>query len=314
MSGTFDGLADAELAAWIEAVRRDPGPPAREVGAAELRRASRERARTRPRTAPEPRAIEELSADGVPVRIYRPSPEPLATIVFLHGGGWTMGDLESHDQACRRISYLCSATVVAVDYRRAPEFPWPAAVNDAVAVVRWVDQHAEDAGCPRPLAVMGDSAGGNLAALACLRLRDAGGPLPDAQALAYPNTDLTLSQPSVRTNAVGWGMDAESLAWFAENWVPDRERRADPDVSPLFADPTGLPSAVIVTAEHDALRDEGDAYAKRLADGRVRVLHRCEAGLVHGFLTLDAISPAAKAAGARFIADLAEVLGVPFRG
>jgi acetyl esterase len=197
-------------------------------------------------------------------------------------------------------------TVVAVDYRRAPEHPWPAAVDDAVDVVRWA---AAEPGLGGPLAVMGDSAGGNLATLACLRLRDEGGPLPSLQVLACPNTDLTLSQPSVRTKGSGWALDADAVAWGAELWVPDPARRSDGSVSPLFASLRGLPPAVVVTAEHDPLRDEGDAYAARLAEAGVEVRHRCEMGQLHGFITMDSFSPRAATAGERLFADVAELLG-----
>ena len=160
------------------------------------------------------------------------------------------------------------------------------------------------------MAVAGDSSGGNLAALACLRLRDEGGPQPAAQILVTPNTDLTLSQPSARQKATGWGLDSDDVAWGAELWLPDPALLADPGVSPLYAaDLGGLPPAVVVTAEHDPLRDEGDAYAARLADAGVRVLHRTEAGMIHGFLSMERISPAAAAAGDRLFADVARSLG-----
>lgn len=332
-------LADAGLAAFVTAAREDTGPSARELGAAELRRGARERSRTAVR-GPEVGLVADLVVGGgagvavrryEPVRRYQPvsdaasesvseaasesgpgdSPLPgnaperaAAVVVFLHGGFWTIGDLDSHDRACRRLVHATGLTVVAVDYRRAPEHPWPAAVDDAVEVVRWA--HASAGG--RPVAVMGDSAGGNLATLACLRLRDEGGPLPALQVLVYPNTDLTLSQPSVRSKGTGWGLTADAVAWGAEQWVPDPARRGDGSVSPLFADVHGLPPAVVVTAEHDPLRDEGNAYAARLAAAGVPVRHRCEPGQVHGFLTLDTVSGSAVTAGERIFADLVELL------
>ncbi|NES26337.1 alpha/beta hydrolase fold domain-containing protein [Micromonospora terminaliae] len=312
MAEPLDGsLADAELAAFIAAGRQDPGPPARAVGAAELRRAQRVRVAARPR-GPEMARVEELTVGttGVPARCYRPADTVRALVVFLHGGMWTIGDLDSHDRACRRLARATGAAVLSVDFRRAPEHPWPAAVDDCVDVVRWVAAGGTSrAGIEGPTAVMGDSSGGNLAALACLRLRDEGGPLPAAQVLAYPNTDLTLSHPSARTMATGWGLASDDVAWGAEQWVPDPARRADPGVSPVFApDLAGLPPAVVVTAEHDPLRDEGEAYAARLAAAGVPVRHRREAGMIHGFLTLDTVSPAAAAAGDRLHADVADLL------
>jgi acetyl esterase len=264
-------FADDEIASFVEAVRRDPGPAAREVGAESLRRAQRERVRVRP-PGPELYAVDDVSADGVPARLYRPTggeggtgPTDLTggrgTVVYLHGGHWTIGDLESHDRACRRLAAATGLNVLAVDYRRAPEHPWPAAVDDAVAAVRW----AARATRPARLVVAGDSAGGNLATLSCLRLREERGPLPDLQVLLYPNTDLTLSQPSMLAFGTGWGLDAAEVAWGAENWVPDPARRADRAVSPLFQpDLAGCPAALVVTAEFDPLRDEGELYARRL--------------------------------------------------
>jgi acetyl esterase len=161
----------------------------------------------------------------------------------------------------------------------------------------------------RSVVIAGDSSGGNLAALACLRLRNEGGPMPKAQVLIGPNTDLTLYQPSVTEKGSGWGLSADDVAWGAELWVPDERQRADPRVSPLYApDLTGLPPALVITAEHDPLRDEGEAYAARLSKAGVTVKHRREPRMIHGFLTLDTISPAAAQAGERLFTDLAELL------
>ncbi|MFD9392234.1 alpha/beta hydrolase [Streptomyces sp. NPDC060000] len=304
-------LADAELAAFVEAVRRDPGPPARAVGAVELRRAQRLRAEARP-PGPEMAHVEDLAVGSAAVgaRLYRPSAGFRPLVVFLHGGMWTIGDLESHDRVCRRLALRIGAAVLSVDFRRAPEHPWPAAVDDCVDAIRWAAVgRGSGAGVAGPIVVMGDSSGGNLAALACLRLRDEGGPLPAAQVLVYPNTDLTLSCPSARSKATGWGLTTDDVAWGAEQWVPDLSRRAGPEVSPVYAaDLGGLPPTVVVTAEHDPLRDEGDAYAARLSAANVSVRHRCEAGMVHGFLTLDTLSPAAAEAGERVFADVADLL------
>jgi acetyl esterase len=216
-----------------------------------------------------------------------------------------VGDLESHDRVCRRLAHATAAAVLAVDFRRAPEHPWPAAVDDAVSATRWAAESL-----PGPLVLMGDSAGGALAALVCLRLRDQGDPLPAAQVPAYPNTDLTLAQLSVREFGTGWGLEAANLAYGAESWVPDPARRADPGVSPLYApELAGLPPAVVVTNAYDPLRDEGEAYAGRLAAAGGTVRHRREPGMIHGFLTLDTVSAAAAEAGERVFADLLAVLG-----
>ncbi|WP_328322229.1 alpha/beta hydrolase [Streptomyces sp. NBC_00388] len=184
-----------------------------------------------------------------------------------------MGDLESHDRACRRLALRTGAAVLSVDFRRAPEHPWPAAVDDCVDAIRWATAGGVSrAGSSGPAVVMGDSSGGNLATLACLRLRDEGGPLPAAQILVYPSTDLTLSSPSARSKATGWGLTTDDVAWGAEQWVPDPSRRGDPGVSPLYAaDLGGLPPAVVVTAEHDPLRGRGRRLCRpALRRGRSR--------------------------------------------
>jgi acetyl esterase len=297
-------FADAELADFISVVRADPGPTARQTGAGRLRVRQRERSRARPLGPSLYEVREPTITGGLPLRLYLPAPEHRATVVFLHGGFWVIGDLESHDRSCRRLAAATGAAVVAVDYRRAPEHPRPAAVDDAVAAARWAA-----AELPGPQVLMGDSAGGTLATLACLRLRDEAGPAPAAQMLAYPNTDLTLSQPSMRELGTGWGLEAVDVAWGAECWVPDPALRADPAVSPLFApDLAGLPPTVLVTCEHDPLRNEGEAYAARLAAAGISVRHRREPGMIHGFLTLDTVSPAAAIAGERLFADLVALI------
>jgi len=305
-----DLLADAELAAYVKASRSTTEQWARELGALAMRTAQRSRVAARP-PGPAMADVHDLTVTrGVPARLYRPSTRPQPLLVFLHGGMWTIGDLESHDRACRRLALGAGVGVLAVDYRRAPEHPWPAAVDDVVQVIRWaaVDR-PELPGATGPLVVAGDSAGGNLAALACLRLRGEGGPLPDAQVLVYPNTDLTLSQPSVSQKGTGWGLSADDVAWGAEQWVPDVAQRASPTVSPLHAtDLTGLPPALVITAEHDPLRDEGETYAARLAAAGVPTTHRREPRMIHGFLTMDTVSPAAAAAGDRLFADIARML------
>ncbi|WP_234343899.1 alpha/beta hydrolase [Streptomyces sp. NRRL F-5123] len=286
----------------------------------QLRGGARDRAATRPRGPELPVVRDLLGPGGLGLRLYRctaevpsarpdgdlrtvgsgspdadsPAREGVALVVYLHGGGFVFCGLDTHDRTCRRIARACAVDVLAVDYRLAPEHPHPAALDDALAVLRWA----------RPAAVAGDSAGGFLAAAACLVLRDEGGPLPGLQALVCPNTDLTLGLPSVAEKGSGYGLDADALTYFAAAYVPDPAHRAA--ASPLHAaDVSGLPPALIVTAEHDALRDEGDAYAERLAKAGVPVRHRCEPGLEHGFIQgTDLTDPAAAAAHDRFFADL----------
>ncbi|MET7304300.1 alpha/beta hydrolase [Embleya sp. NPDC005575] len=309
-------VADRELAAYLEAERRVGGPGVRELGAVEMRRRQRQRLAERP-SGPELAEVRDVVVDGpavtmppIAARLYRPTLDPLPLVVFLHGGMWTIGGLESHDRLCRRLALAARIAVLAVDYRLAPEHPWPAGPDDAAAAFRWAAEHARElSGAAGPPAVAGDSSGGHLAALTCLRMRAEGGPLPAAQILAFPNTDLTLSRPSTRDKATGWGLTTDAVAWGVANFVPDVTRRADPAVSPLLAaDLSGLPPAVVVTAEHDPLRDEGDEYATRLTAAGVRVRHRSEPGMIHGFLTMDQAAPSAASAGDRFFADAAAVL------
>ncbi|MEU6246585.1 alpha/beta hydrolase [Glycomyces sp. NPDC047010] len=245
---------------------------------------------------PELPHVEDLTGPGgLRLRRYGHG-EPRPVVVFVHGGAWVICDLDTHDRTCRRIAAECGVEVLAVDYRLAPEHPNPAGIEDVAAVLHWA----------RPWAVAGDSAGGFLAAMACIRLRDNGEPVPDVQILLCPNTDLTLSQPSVEEKGTGFGLDADFLAWAAAQWEPDPGRRADPANSPMLVpDLRGLPRAVIVTAEDDALRDEGRVFADRLREAGNDVVYRCEPGLVHGFIQgMDLTSPEAAAAHERVFADI----------
>jgi acetyl esterase len=294
-------FADEELAAFVSQM-----PPFAALDVAAMREGAAKRAGQRSR-GPEMHAVSELRIGQVTARLYRPVGGRTPLVVYLHGGGWTIGSLDTHDRVCRRLADGSGAAVLAIDYRLAPEHPWPASVDDTVAALRWVASGPPELGeAPDAVAAAGDSAGGTLAALACLRLRDEDpGALPDLQVLLYANTDLTGAQPSMREKAAGWGLDAEVIRFFSSQWVPDRTRWSDPGVSPLHApELSGLPGALIVTAEHDPLRDECEAYARRLRDAGVDVELRREPGLIHGFMTLDEVSPACAAAADRVAADL----------
>jgi acetyl esterase len=301
-------FADQELAAFMDELRKQPGLSAAEMGPAALRQGAEQRAATRPK-GPEMHAVRTLSAppDGRPARLYRPTPSATALTVYLHGGGWVIGDLETHDRGCRRLALSSGSSVLALDYRRAPEHPWPAAVDDAVAALRWVASGPSELEMtPTAVGVAGDSAGGTTAALACLRLRDeTPDALPNVQALLYPNTDLSNSGASMQEKGHGFGLELGDIEWFNSQWVPDRSLLTDPRVSPLFVpDLSGLPAAIVITCEHDPLRDQGEAYAERLTTADVAVTARREPGLVHGFLLWDTISPACAAAGDRIADDL----------
>jgi len=259
-------------------------------------------------------AVGQLRIDGLAARVYRPAAGRTPLVVYLHGGGWTIGSLDSHDRMCRRLADGSGAAVLAIGYRLAPEHPWPASVDDTVAALGWVASAPAELGeAPSAVAVAGDSAGGTLAALACLHLLDEyPAALPRLQVLLYANTDLTGAQASMREKAAGWGLDADAVRFFNSQWVPDQTRWADPGVSPLHApDLSGLPSALIITAEHDPLRDESEAYARRLRAAGVGVELRREPGLIHNFMLLDEISPACAAAADRVAADLRARLNAP---
>jgi acetyl esterase len=226
------------------------------------------------------------------VRVYRSlhTAGPLPVIVYYHGGGWVVGDLESHDASCRMLARHSGCVVVAVDYRLAPEHPFPEPVLDAIAAYRWVRESAEKMGGIRTaVAVMGDSAGGNIAAAVCLATREEG-PSPIAQALVYPATDLRMRQPSVKTFASGFFLEERDMQWYVAHYLPDPRRVTDPLASPLLADDlTRLPPASIWTAGFDPLRDEGRAYAARLADSAVPTTHRCLDDQIHGFFGLGVL-------------------------
>lgn len=224
----------------------------------------------------------------IPVRIYTPeSAPPLPLVVFFHGGGWVIGDLDSHDVLCRQIANGAGAVIVAVDYRLAPEHKYPAAAEDCYAATVWAVENAAAIGAdPERVAVAGDSAGGNLAAAVPLMARDRGGPRLRYQVLAYPVTDFSFESRSYVENAEGYGLGRDSMAWFWNHYLPGEAAGADPVASPLRAkDLGGLPPALVLTAEYDPLCSEGDAYADRLREAGVPVEHRRYEGLIHGFLS-----------------------------
>ncbi len=274
---------------------------------ATLREGTLARARTRAR-GPEMDSVNDLLVGELLVRLYRPTADTVPLVVYLHGGGWTIGSIETHDRACRRLADGSACAVLSVDYRLAPEHRWPASVDDAVAAVRWVGGvgAGELGAVSGAVAVAGDSAGGTLAALVCLRLRDEDPEsLPHLQVLLNANTDLAGGQPSMREKATGWGVDVPMIRFFNAQWVPDESHWSDPGVSPLYAPAvSGLPPALIVTSEHDPLRDEAEAYAERLRSAGVDVQLRREPGLIHNFIMLDEISPACAAAADRVAADI----------
>ncbi len=230
-------------------------------------------------------------------RIYTPAAArggKAPGLVFFHGGGFVLGSIESHDSVCRALASRAGVIVASIDYRLAPEHRFPAGVDDAVAATRWVLQNAATLGVdPSAVAVGGDSAGGNFAALVALALR--GAPLrPAFQLLVYPCTDLTRALPSHKYFREGFFLPEPTILWFRQNYLPDPKLESDPRASPLFEqDVSGLPPALVVTAGFDPLRDEGRAYADRMAAAGAKVESVCAEGLMHGFLnTAGAIDAA----------------------
>jgi acetyl esterase len=251
-------------------------------------------------------------AGELPARVYRPDVDgAVPTIVFLHGGGFVIGDLDTHDDHCRLLCKEVGAVVLSVDYRLAPEHPFPAGFEDCLAATRWAAEHVDELGGDADrIAVAGDSAGGNLSAAVALAVRE-GGPRLAAQLLLYPAVDFVedSGHASRIENAEGLFLTADDMRWFGDNYVPDAAHRTDPRASVLLAtDLSGLPPAVVATAEYDPLRDEGEAYAAALEKAGVEVVARRYDGLIHGFFGLGPVSPGSQAAALELCADLKALL------
>jgi acetyl esterase len=238
---------------------------------------------------PDLAVIENAVVGDVPIRIYRPDGGTLPALVYLHGGGWSIGDLNSADPMCRRLAAEAGCVVVSVDYRLAPEHPFPAAVEDAYAVTADVVRRADRYGIrPEAVAVAGDSAGGNLATVTARLARDDGIALVH-QLLMCPNTDSGLDSPSFAAFGEGYGLSAATMAWFLGHYIGYADR-SDPRIAPLrAADLSGLPPATVLTAEYDILRDEGEGYARALAAAGVPVEMRRYDGMMHNFVTLPEV-------------------------
>jgi acetyl esterase/lipase len=242
------------------------------------------------------RSTRVIASGGfVPVRVLTPVGEPRGVIVYYHGGGWVVGTLDDYDKLGRLLAQRTGCTVVLVDYRLAPEYRFPTAVDDSWAALRWADERRGELARPGgPLIVAGDSAGGNLAAIMAMRARAAGGPAIDLQVLVYPVTDCDLESLSYRDPANQLMLSRDSMVWFWDHYAPDPDARLHPDAAPLrSANFAGLPPAVILTAEHDVLRDEGELYATRLMKAGVPVRHRRFAGQMHGFFNMNDVLPGA---------------------
>jgi acetyl esterase len=252
-------------------------------------------------TGPEVAHVEDRSIPGpagtIPARLYRPAGDALPLLVYFHGGGWVLGGLASHDAVCRALANAAGCAVLAVDYRLAPEHRYPAAADDCYAATVWAVANARTLGAdPARVAIGGDSAGGNLTAVTALRARDQGTPPLRFQLLIYPVTDHGFDTASYRDNAEGYLLTHGDMVWFWNHYLGDGDG-AEPYASPLRAtDLRGLPPALVITAGFDPLRDEGEAYAKRMQDAGVPVTLTRYDGMIHGFFGMGAQLDKAKAA------------------
>jgi acetyl esterase len=251
-------------------------------------------------------------AGEIPVRVFRPGAATgLPVVLWFHGGGWVTGNLDTHDQLGRLLADHVGAVVVSVDYRLAPEAKFPAAADDCLAAYTWALAHADEVGGDATrVAIGGDSAGGNLAAVVTLDARERGLPQPKLQLLVYPVTDYEFDSPAMIDNAKGYFLEAESMRWFWNHYARTPADFDDARFSPLRAsDLSGLAPAVVVTAEFDPLRDQGEAYARRLADASVPTVAVRADGLIHGFFGMHAFMPPGEEAWDLSMAALRDALG-----
>jgi acetyl esterase len=294
---------DPQARSLLEAMQAAGLPPVFTLPVPDARRARRRQLVVDPPRVEMVKVEDDLvpgPLGGIRLRWYRPSPEGgLPVTLFFHGGGWTVDDLDTHDHLCRRLASRSQAMVVSVAYRRGPEHPYPAAVEDAYAATQWVVAVGRERGVdPTRLAVAGDSAGGNLATVVALLCRDRHGPTVRFQALAYPVTDhWQAGRASYDQYAEGYTLSRDFVQWAFEHYLPDGVDRTDPYVFPLrAADLSGLPPALVVTTEFDPLRDEGRAYAERLRAAGVAVEHVHLEDQLHGVLLQEAIVDRARQA------------------
>ena len=308
---------DPQAANVIDLIVKSGRPPYHQLTPKDARQMFRE---TRPAStppAPQIGAVRDVLTEGaqaIPLRVYRPpgvsDSRRLPVLVYFHGGGWVIGDLETHDVLCRQLTAEAGVSVIAVDYRLAPEHKFPAAADDAWAATRWIAAHAAELGVDADrLAVGGDSAGGNLAAVVALLAREAGGPRIALQILLYPVTDLVSESQSYADLADGYMLTRDSMRWFFDHYLETSDQASDWRVSPLRASSlAGLPPALIVTAGFDPLRDEGEAYAHALRAAGVRVDYVCYGGMIHGFVPMGRLIDTGNRAVSHIAASLREAL------
>jgi acetyl esterase len=263
---------------------------------------------------PDMARVEDLSVDtdtgSFPIRVLRPHGDVAGVIVYYHGGGWVLGEIDGFEAVGRALADRAKCTVVLVDYRMAPEYRFPTAVDDSYAALEWAAASMDSlAGAQVPLIVAGDSAGGNLSAVMALRSRDRGGPRLALQVLIYPVVDADLETESYLDAANQLMLTRNGMIWFWDHYVPDAQTRSHPDASPIRADDlSGLAPAIVLTAEHDVLRDEGEAYARRLSEAGVPVRFQRVSGQMHGFFPMLGILPGSAAAVEYIGAEIQRVL------
>ena len=263
--------------------------------------------------------VEDRTVPGpggpIPVRVYAPGGGQRPALIYFHGGGFVLGSLDASDRTCRSLANASGCTVVSVEYRLAPEHPFPAAAADAFAVTSYIASHGGEFGIDeRLLAVGGESAGGNLAAVTALRAREAGGPRLSFQLLVYPLVDFDDDRPSMREFADDHFLTRDALEYFAGHYLGRAGDRRHPHASPLRADVAGLPPAFVLTAECDPLRDQAEAYVAKLRSAGVRVSHQRYDGMIHPFLSLAGVVDGGRAAIADAAAALRAELGAGATG
>jgi acetyl esterase len=289
------GSLDPKVKAGLEA--QGPAADYRSQPLAEVRKNFNRMAAELPKPDERIAGVENRTLEGgLRIRLYRPEGKgPFPILLYFHGGGWVIGDLESHDHVCRSLARRAAALVISVDYRLSPETRFPGPLDDCAAALRWTADHAAElGGDARRIAVGGDSAGANLAAGLALRVRDQGGPRIGFQLLIYPVADRNFETVSYREFASGYGLTRNNMQWFWDCYLPAGGGALDPQAAPLRAkDLKELPPAFVLTAEFDVLRDEGEAYARRLHKEGVSVRGIRFLGMNHGFIRMGAVYPQA---------------------
>ncbi|CAN5351154.1 alpha/beta hydrolase [soil metagenome] len=299
-------MLDPDVKQLLDMIKLNGAPPAHTLSPADARAFYREGRRFTQPDAPQVASIEDVSAPGpngsVPIRCYRPlgasATAALPALVFCHGGGHTIGDLDTHDTLCRELCNLAGYAVFAVDYRLGPEHKFPVAVDDGYAALCWVADHAQQLHIdPAQIAVGGDNAGANLAAVFALMARDQDGPSLAYQLLIYPATDFRFESASHKENGEGYMLTTDLINYFCSCYLRSDADRLDWRLSPALAsDHRGLPPALIITAGYDPLRDEGKAYAEQLAAAGNAVDYICYPGQIHGFVTMGRVIAGAREA------------------